>query len=219
MRQIIFATTNLDKVREISQILGADIANVKTMREIGFTGEVEEDGTTFQENAAIKAKAIMDFIQAKKPEYRDAIVMADDSGLEIDYYDKKPGVYSHRWLGERTYRQAMEDIIEEMKDVPSEKRTTRFVCAMAAFFLKENGEMDKRIVQETVEGLVHHEIIGENGFGYDPFFFVPEFGCTTAQMPTEQKNEISHRGKALRSMLKELEPFLTGDKNENTNCE
>lgn len=208
MRQIIFATTNKDKIKEISEILGADAANVKTMSEIGFTDEIDENGTTFRENSAIKANAIYDYIKANKPEYQNAIVMADDSGLEIDFYDKQPGVYSHRWLGDRTYTQAMLDIIEEMKDVPEEKRTTRFVCSMTACIPMEDGSKKEIIVQETCEGVVAHELKGENGFGYDPFFYMPEYGCTTAEMTTEQKNEVSHRGKALRSIIREIKPYL-----------
>lgn len=208
MRQIIFATTNKDKIKEISEILGADAANVKTMSEIGFTDEIDENGTTFRENSAIKANAIYDYIKANKPEYQNAIVMADDSGLEIDFYDKQPGVYSHRWLGDRTYTQAMLDIIEEMKDVPEEKRTTRFVCSMTACIPMEDGSKKEIIVQETCEGVVAHELKGENGFGYDPFFHMPEYGCTTAEMTTEQKNEVSHRGKALRSIIREIKPYL-----------
>lgn len=208
MRQIIFATTNKDKIKEISEILGDDATNVKTMSEIGFTDEIDENGTTFRENSAIKANAIYDYIKANKPEYQNAIVMADDSGLEIDFYDKQPGVYSHRWLGDRTYTQAMLDIIEEMKDVPEEKRTTRFVCSMTACIPMEDGSKKEIIVQETCEGVVAHELKGENGFGYDPFFYMPEYGCTTAEMTTEQKNEVSHRGKALRSIIREIKPYL-----------
>lgn len=199
MRTIIFATSNQDKVVEIREILG-DAQDIKTMTEIGFTEEIEEDGTTFRENASIKASAVAEYIKKNKSEYIDAVVLADDSGLEIDYYDKKPGVMSHRWLGNRTYRQAMEDIIEEMKDVPEEKRAARFVCSIAAAVPGE----EIFTVQETVEGSIGHEIIGENGFGYDPFFYMKEFGCTTAQMTPKQKHEISHRGKALRAMKQEL---------------
>ena len=200
MKTIIFATTNKDKLVEIREILGESAGEIKTMTEIGFTGEIEEDGTTFRENAAIKANAVADFIKENRPEYKDAIVLADDSGLEIDYYDKKPGVMSHRWLGNRTYPQAMADIIEEMKEVPEEKRAARFVCSIAAAVPGK----ETFTVQETVEGSIGHEIIGENGFGYDPFFYVKEYGCTTAQMSPEQKNQISHRGKAMRAMKKEL---------------
>ena len=200
MKTIIFATTNKDKLVEIREILGESAGEIKTMTEIGFTGEIEEDGTTFRENAAIKANAVADFIKENRPEYKDAIVLADDSGLEIDYYDKKPGVMSHRWLGNRTYPQAMADIIEEMKEVPEDKRAARFVCSIAAAV----PGVETFTVQETVEGSIGHEIIGENGFGYDPFFYVKEYGCTTAQMSPEQKNQISHRGKAMRAMKKEL---------------
>lgn len=199
MRTIIFATTNQDKLVEIREIMGEAAREIKTMSEIGFTEEIEENGTTFRENASIKAAAVAEYIKREKPEYADAVVLADDSGLEIDFYDKKPGVMSHRWLGDRTYPQAMADIIEEMKDVPEEKRTARFVCSIAA----AAGE-ELFTVQETVEGSIGYEIIGENGFGYDPFFYIKEYGCTTAQMSPEQKNEISHRGKAMRAMKKEL---------------
>lgn len=210
MRTIVFATTNKDKIKEIGEILGADAGSVKTMSEIGFCQEIEENGTTFRENSAIKANAVYDYIQCSAAEYKDAIVMADDSGLEIDYYDKKPGVYSHRWLGDRTYPQAMADIIEEMKDVPEEKRTTRFVCSMTACIPKPDGTKKEITVQETCEGYIAHEMKGENGFGYDPFFYMKEYGCTTAQMSTEQKNEVSHRGKALRSILREIAPYMEG---------
>lgn len=199
LKTIIFATTNKDKVREIKEIVGEGCM-VLTMSEIGFFDDIEEDGTTFVENATIKAKAVADYINALKPEYSNSIVLADDSGLEIDYYDKKPGVYSHRWLGDMTYREKMEEVIEDMKDVPEEKRTCRFVCAMAAIILPGMSMS----VTETVEGVVAHEIVGDNGFGYDPFFYVPEFGCTTAQMDPYKKNEISHRGKALTKILERL---------------
>lgn len=204
MRTIVFATTNKDKLVEIKEILGDAAVELKTMSEIGFTEEIDENGTTFRENAAIKAGAVAEYIKKERTDYSDAIVLADDSGLEIDYYDKKPGVMSHRWLGDRTYPQAMQDIIDEMKEVPEEKRTARFVCSIAAAVPGE----EIFAVEETVEGRIAHEIVGDNGFGYDPFFYVEEFGCTTAQMSPEKKNEISHRGKAMRAMKKELERYL-----------
>lgn len=200
MKTIVFATSNKDKVREINEIVGEGKVNVLTMSEIGFNEEIEENGTTFIDNATIKAKAVFEYIKSNKPEYKDVIVLADDSGLEIDYYDRKPGVYSHRWLGDKTYTEKMQEVIDDMKEVPSEKRGARFVCAMAAFVNEEVGEK-VFTTRQTVEGSIGYEIIGENGFGYDPFFYVKEFGCTTAQMSPEQKNEISHRGKALRTIL------------------
>lgn len=203
MKKIVFATGNEDKVREIQEMVG-DRLEVVAMKSIGFDEEIDENGTTFMDNSAIKAKAVADYIKANRSDMLDAIVLADDSGLEIDYYDKKPGVYSHRWLGDMSYTEKMQEVIDDMKDVASEKRGCRFVCSMSAVVLPD--ELIQ--VQDTVEGIVHDKIIGDNGFGYDPFFFVPEFGCTTAQMTPEQKNEISHRGKALRHILAQLEPYF-----------
>ncbi len=200
MKYLIFATTNKGKVREICEMTDGKDVKVLGLDEIGFHDEIEENGVTFTDNALIKARAVAEYIRKNENEYRNAIVLADDSGLEIDYYDKAPGVYSHRWLGERTYYQAMSDVIKDMDGVPDEKRTARFVCSMAAV-LEDGSEVTSL---ETVEGIISREIIGDNGFGYDPFFYVPSYGCTTAQMTPEQKNEISHRGKALRAVLKKL---------------
>lgn len=198
MKMIIAATTNKDKVKEFEEILGTKVIS---MAEVGFSDDVEETGTTFVDNALIKAKAVADFLKDKS-EYEDYAVLADDSGLEIDFYDGQPGIYSHRWLGERTYHQAMEDVIKDMKDVPEEKRGARFVCAMAV--VSPTGKFADQTVRETVEGMVGYEIVGENGFGYDPFFYVPELGCTTAQLSPMEKHKISHRGKALRAMVEKI---------------
>ena len=200
MSTIVFATTNKDKVREISEITAGSDVNILTMSDIGYVEDIEENGTTFTENATIKAKAVADYINTSKTDLKGAIVLADDSGLEIDYYDKKPGIMSHRWLGDRTYTQAMQDVLKDMEGVPDDKRTARFVCSMAAVL--SDGQVIT--VLDTIEGIVGHEIIGDNGFGYDPFFYVPELGCTTAQLSTEDKNKISHRGKALRNIIGKL---------------
>ena len=200
MKNIIFATGNKDKLREIGEILSGLDVKVIPMSDTGFDEEIEENGTTFKENALIKARAVAAYLKANKPEYADAIVLADDSGLEIDHMGGMPGVQSHRWLGERSYTQAMMEIIEDMKDVPDEKRGARFVCSIAACV---PGREDM-CVQECVEGMIDRQLSGSEGFGYDPFFYVPEFGCTTAAMSREQKNAISHRGKALRAMRDKL---------------
>ena len=200
MSTIVFATTNKDKVREISEITAGSDVKILTMSDIGYVEDIVEDGTTFTENATIKAKAVADYINTSKTDLKGAIVLADDSGLEIDYYDKKPGIMSHRWLGDRTYTQAMQDVLKDMEGVPDDKRTARFVCSMAAVL--SDGQVIT--VLDTIEGIVGHEIIGDNGFGYDPFFYVPELGCTTAQLSTEDKNKISHRGKALRNIIGKL---------------
>ena len=193
-KRIIVATGNAGKMKEFKEVLGDLDADIVSMKEAGIEEDVEENGTTFEENALIKARAI-----AKKA--TDAIVLADDSGLEIDYLNKEPGIYSARYLGHDTpYDYKNKVILEKLKDVPKEQRSARFVCALAAVF--QNG---KEVVKRaTIEGEIGYEIAGENGFGYDPIFFVPEYGVTTAELTMEQKNAISHRGKALRMIKEEL---------------
>ena len=193
-KRIIVATGNAGKMKEFKEVLGDLDADIVSMKEAGIEEDVEENGTTFEENALIKARAI-----AKKA--NDAIVLADDSGLEIDYLNKEPGIYSARYLGHDTsYDYKNKVILEKLKDVPKEQRSARFVCALAAVF-PDGKEVVKRA---TIEGEIGYEIAGENGFGYDPIFFVPEYGVTTAELTMEQKNAISHRGKALRMIKEEL---------------
>ena len=189
MRKIVFATGNKDKMREIREIMADVDVEVVSMKEAGISVDVEENGATFEENALIKARAIA--------EHTDAIVLADDSGLEIDYLDKAPGVYSARFMGEDTsYEIKNQALIDKLDGVPKEKRTARFVCAIAAVLPDKND----LVVRETMEGYIGYHAEGENGFGYDPIFFLDEFGCSSAALSREQKNAISHRGKALRVM-------------------
>lgn len=198
MKKIIFATGNQNKMKEIRQIMEETAVEVYSMKEAGISCDVEENGTTFSENAAIKANAIACIARERK---EDAIVLADDSGLEIDALNKEPGVYSARYMGEDTsYREKNANLIGRLDGVPVEQRSARFVCAIAAVL--PNGEVLN--VEETIEGYIGYEEKGENGFGYDPIFMVPEFGCTTAELTMEQKNKISHRGKALKKMKEML---------------
>ena len=192
-KKLIFATGNEGKMKEIREILGDLDYEILSMKEAGVNVDIVEDGTTFEENALIKAKAVA--------AHCNDIVLADDSGLEIDYLNKEPGIYSARYLGHDTsYDYKNKVILEKLKDVPKEQRSARFVCALAAVF--PNG---KEVVKRaTIEGEIGYEIAGENGFGYDPIFFVPEYGVTTAELTMEQKNAISHRGKALRMIKEEL---------------
>ena len=188
-KQIIFATGNKDKMREIREIMADVDVEVLSMKEAGIVVDVVEDGTSFEENSLIKAKAIA--------QYTDAIVLADDSGLEIDYLDKAPGVYSARFMGEDTsYDIKNQALINKLDGVPKDERTARFVCAIGAVLPNK----ETLVVRETMEGYIGYEIAGENGFGYDPIFYLDEFGCSSAALSREQKNEISHRGKALRAM-------------------
>lgn len=194
MKRMIFATGNENKMKEIREILGALPLEILSMKEAGISADIVEDGNTFEENALIKARAIC--------KLAGEMVLADDSGLEIDYLNKEPGIYSARYMGEDTsYHIKNKSLIDRLEGVPDEKRTARFVCAIAAVF-PDGKEL---VVRGTVEGIIGYEEKGENGFGYDPIFYLPERGCTTAELPPEEKNSISHRGNALRLMKELLE--------------
>ncbi len=196
-KRIIFATGNAGKMKEIKSIFSEFDGEILSMKEAGVFCEIEENGTSFEENALIKAKTIW--------ERTGDIVLADDSGLEVDYLNKEPGIYSARYLGEDTpYDVKNKNIIERLEGVPLEKRSARFVCVIAAVL--PNGST--KVVRKTIEGYIGYEEKGENGFGYDPIFIVPEYGKTTAELTMEEKNVISHRGKALRSMKEELKGDL-----------
>ena len=191
-KKIIFATSNEGKMKEVRSILEDLGMEVLSMKEAGIQVDVVEDGTTFEENAVIKATEI-----AKAC---GEIVLADDSGLEIDFLNKEPGIYSARYMGEDTsYAIKNQNLIDRLEGVEDEKRTARFVCAIAAAF--PDGTVE--VIRGTIEGRIGYEEKGANGFGYDPIFYVPEYGCTTAELSLEQKNEASHRGKALR-LMKEI---------------
>jgi len=190
MRKIIFATSNEGKMKEIREILRDLDVDLLSLKEVGLNPDIDENGITFEENAIIKAKQVM--------ELTGEIVLADDSGLEVDYLDKAPGAYSARFMGEDTsYHIKNQFILDQLINAKEKERSARFVCAIACAF--PDGEVVTR--RATIEGSIAKEISnGGNGFGYDPIFFVEEYGCTTADMSSEQKNEISHRGKALKAM-------------------
>lgn len=195
MRRILFATGNEGKMREIRMMLADMGWEIVSMKEAGIQTEIEETGTTFEDNALIKARAVA--AQAGEQD----IVMADDSGLEVDYLNKEPGIYSSRYMGEDTpYSVKNANILSRMEGVPEEQRTARFICAMAAV-LPDGREI---VVRGVIEGIIGYEQRGSNGFGYDPIFFVPEIGKTTSEITEEEKNLVSHRGKALQLMKEEL---------------
>ena len=201
---IIFATGNKNKMIEIRMILEDLGCKILSQKEAGIQADVVEDGQTFEENALIKATTIAD-IARKMPEYKNAVVLADDSGLEIDALNKEPGIYSARYMGEDTsYDIKNQALIDRLEGVPDEKRTARFVCAIAAALPDGSTE----VVRGTMEGRIGYEITGENGFGYDPIFYLPQFGCSSAELEPEKKNELSHRGEGLRKMRKVLEEKL-----------
>lgn len=194
--RIVFATGNAGKIKEIQMIMADTGMEVISMKEAGINVDIEENGSTYEENALIKARAVAAFT--------NDIVMADDSGLEVDALNKEPGVFSARYLGEDTpYSIKNAEIIKRLDGVPKEKRSARFVCVIAAV-LPDRRELTTRA---TIEGRIGYEEKGSNGFGYDPIFYVPQFEKTTAELTEQQKNEISHRGKALRLMKEELKKY------------
>ena len=200
MDKIIFATGNEGKMKEVRMILADLGLPVLSLKDAGITADVEENGTTFEENAEIKAKAIM--------ELTGALVLADDSGLEVDALNKEPGIYSARYMGHDTsYHIKNQNIIDRLEGKVGEERSARFVCAIAAAF------PDGRVLttRGTMEGQIGYEEKGENGFGYDPIFYLPEYQCYSAKLPLEEKNKLSHRGKALRLMKERL--------HESINCQ
>lgn len=193
MKKVIFATGNEGKMKEIREILGDLDIELLSLKDAGITADIDENGSSFEENAEIKASAIC--------KLTGEIVLADDSGLEIDYLNKEPGIYSARYMGEDTsYRIKNANLIQRLERVPDEQRTARFVCAIAAAF--PDGTV--KTVRAAMEGRIGYEEKGENGFGYDPIFYLPEYGCSSAEISMEEKNKISHRGKALRAIKDEL---------------
>lgn len=193
MKRIIFATSNEGKMNEIRDILKDLDIELLSLKDAGLNPDIEENGKTFEENAIIKARSVM--------ELTGEIVLADDSGIEVDFMDKAPGIYSARFLGEDTsYAIKNQYILDQLVNAKEHERSARFVCVIACAFPK--GETITR--RATIEGIISKQSSGSNGFGYDPIFYVPEYQCTTAELQQEIKNQISHRGKALRAMKEVL---------------
>lgn len=191
-KKLVFATGNEGKVREFRQMLGEEY-EICSMKQLGVDVDIVEDGSTFEENAVIKAKAVM--------EATGEMTLADDSGFEVDCLNGEPGIYSARYMGEDTpYSVKNAELIRRCEGVPEEERGARFVCVIACAY--PDGAVDT--VTGVIEGKIAHEPKGENGFGYDPVFYLPERGCTTGEMPPEEKNKISHRGIAIRKMVELL---------------
>lgn len=236
--QIVFATGNADKVREIREIIQDPEASVYSMKELGISSDPEETGTTFEENARIKARAVADILLEAPARYLQDLstpiaVLSDDSGLVVDALGGAPGIYSARFLGRDTsYTEKMTYILSELKDKTGDERSARFVCACAAVLLPApesaalepaghegaalepaghegaTPEVREIVVTETMEGQIADHIAGEHGFGYDPVFYLPEYGKTSAELTDEEKNAISHRGKAFRAMTARLRELL-----------
>jgi XTP/dITP diphosphohydrolase len=203
IKRLIFATGNENKMKEIREIMGSLPLEIYSIKEAGIQADIVEDGKTFEENALIKAREVAELVQDQ-----ETVVLADDSGLEIDYLDRAPGVYSARFMGENTsYRIKNHALLEKLDGVPEEKRTARFVCVIAAA-LADGRTLTAR---GTIEGKIGYEERGENGFGYDPIFYLPDLSRSTAELSPEDKNRISHRGNALRLMEEKLKKLFGGD--------
>ena len=193
-QNFIVATQNKDKISEIREILSDLPFDILSMEEAGFSQNIEETGTTFAENALIKARAVH--------QVTGGYVMADDSGLSIDALSGAPGIYSARFHGkDSSYQEKIEALWELLIDVPLEERTAHFICAIAVVM----PDGDSFVTEGKVDGIIYDKRLGNNGFGYDPVFYIPEKGMTTAQMTSGEKHSISHRGKALQAMLAKLE--------------
>lgn len=191
--RIVIATKNKGKLEEFTQLLDRFHCQVVSMAEAGVNEDIEENGSTFEENAVIKAKSVW--------RVTGGVVLADDSGLEVDILDGAPGVYSARYAGEgATDADRNNKLLRALNGVPEEKRSARFVCAIAAVF----PDGSSLTVKDTCEGYIAFEPAGSNGFGYDPLLYIPEYGLTVAQMGSELKNRISHRGKAMRKLAEKL---------------
>ena len=200
--KIIFATGNQNKMREIRKILGDENYDIQSMKDAGIDCDIVENGQTFEENSLIKARAVAKYAS-------DAIVLADDSGLEIDALNKEPGIYSARYMGEDTsYDIKNANLIERLEGVEKNDRSARFVCAVSAVF----PDGSEAAVRGTIEGYIGWEPMGTNGFGYDPIFYLWDKDVSTASISPEEKNAISHRGQALRKIKEVIV------KHENIGC-
>ncbi len=198
-KRLIFATGNAGKMKEIREIMKDMDYEILSLKEADIDLDINENGKTFEENALIKARTVW--------KVTGDLVLADDSGLEIDYLNKEPGIYSARYMGEDTsYRIKNQNLIDRLEGVPDDKRTARFVCAVAAVF----PDGTDAVVRGVMEGRIGYEEEGENGFGYDPIFILPKYGCTTAHLSMEDKNKESHRGKALRAMKEQMKERMRG---------
>lgn len=196
--KLVLATNNIHKIREISQILEGLDVEIVTKDAFPDFPDVEETGSTLEENAILKAEEISDFTGLPS--------MADDSGLEVDALDGAPGVISARYAGPGcTFADNNAKLLRELTGVPREKRTARFRCVIAVCF----GKGDTRLAEGTVDGVITDEIRGREGFGYDPVFLIPDLGMTFAEMPADQKNSMSHRGRAVRKARTLIQSFLS----------
>ena len=197
-KKLIIASNNAHKVNEIKKILNELGITALSLKESGILVDVEETGSTFLENARLKAHGIYDL-------NKDYMVLSDDSGLQVNALNGAPGIYSARFAGEHgNDKKNKEKLLEELKDVPKEKRDARFVCAMV-LIVDENKTIE---VEGHIDGYIGFEEKGKNGFGYDPLFIVPSLNKSFAELSEGEKNSISHRANALSKLKEELKKII-----------
>lgn len=200
MKKLILASNNQKKIKELKELLSELPLNVLSLKDMNIDIEVEEDGKTFEENSRKKAEEIYKYLKARGE--KNFFVMADDSGLEVDALDGAPGIYSARYSGGHgNDEDNNKKLLKELDGVPEDKRGAQFTCQIALF--DENGEYNT--VKGIVRGRILEKLNGAGGFGYDPLFFYEPFGKTFAEAGSEEKNKVSHRGKALKEIKKVLE--------------
>ncbi len=203
--ELILASRNKKKIKEMEAILAENISGIRilSLDDVGFEGDIEEDGTTFEENALIKARTAMAASGNRIAAIADARIaaIADDSGLSVDALNGAPGVYSARYAGEHGDDAANNALlIKNLADVPASERTARFVCCIACVF----PDGTSFTVRGETEGLIIDDARGDGGFGYDPYFYYPPLGKTFAELTADEKNAISHRGKAVEKLAEKL---------------
>jgi XTP/dITP diphosphohydrolase len=197
MKKIVIATENKGKIKEFQEMFASKGIEVQSLLDLSFPGEIEETGSTFEENAIIKAQALADY-------YKQTVI-ADDSGLEIDALGGEPGIYSARYAGASKNDQAnIEKVLHKLEGVPDEKRSARFVCAIAVVTPNE----EPVTFRGTCEGVIAQEQSGTNGFGYDPIFYLPEYQKTMAQLASDEKNKISHRAHAIKQLMTNIDEVI-----------
>jgi XTP/dITP diphosphohydrolase len=197
MESVLIATENSGKIKEFEEMFATKGVKVKSLLDVSYPHSIEETGSTFEENAIIKANALA--------QYYNMTVIADDSGLEIDALDGEPGVYSARYAGaEKSDEKNMDKVLKELAGVKTELRTARFVCALAVVTPGE----EPKTFRGICNGIINDSMVGSNGFGYDPIFYLPSFNKTMAQLPKEEKNKISHRANALKQLMLNFEEVM-----------
>ncbi|MGL4741852.1 MAG: XTP/dITP diphosphatase [Sarcina sp.] len=203
MKEFIIASNNAHKIEEIKNILKGFPFKILSLKEKNIDIDVEEDGKTFEENSRKKAVEIVDYLKNRGED--NFLVMSDDSGLEVDVLNGAPGIYSARYAGNHGDTKANnKKLLDELVGIEEEKRTAKFVCVITVV----NSENKELVIRGEVKGIITESLFGDTGFGYDPLFYIEEYNKTFAQISSEEKNKISHRGKALAELKARIQEII-----------